>query len=296
MLRSDNRIPGRLQPFDAADSDALVENQRADHIRLSGKTLKHALFVDVGFKDATLTNIDFSYSVFVRCYFRNATLSGCKFVGCRFESCDFPGVKLYGSDLSYSQWSQTGVSTAQILANLPERPNQAHALLESLRANSLARAESVSARQYLFESMKRSREHRYRIAFSRDSYYRRKYRGLKRVEGFCRWLGMCVDRFGWGYGESPALLGFWAAMLIGGFGILYWAKSPDLFQAGSWFPRLMDYLRFSAMTFATNTPSANSLGIALIRNEIVVESLAGLAFAGALGGSVYRWLSVRQGR
>lgn len=275
MTRSDNRIPGQLKPFDAAESDAVIENQRADGCRLAGKTLKHALFVDVGFKDAKLTEIDFSYSIFVRCYFRNATLSGCKFIGARFESCDFPGVTLYQTDLSYSQWSMTGISPREILANLPEKPNQAHALLESLRANALARAESLSARRYLFESMKRSREHHYRIAFSRDSYYRRKYRGTRRFSGFVRWLGMCIDRFGWGYGESPLLLALWAVAVMGLFGMVYWIKCPALFQtnqaAGGW----LDYLRFSALTFATNTPPANPSVLELIKNELVVESLAG---------------------
>jgi Pentapeptide repeats (9 copies) len=296
---TDGKTAGTLAPFTAPETDACILNQRIDDLHLTDRRMTHAVFVGVGLKKATLRGIDFSHSTFVRCYFRDAELRGCNFTGCRFDECDFPNSTLINCTLAYSLWKDTAIEPRQILSNLPEQwPNVAHKLLDSLRTNAVAQGDGPAARKYLLAAMRFSREHYHRIAFSSASYYRDKYKGVRRASGFLRWLFSVVERWVWGYGENPALLFGWAAILVFLFAIYYGISAPSAFGFGSR-PLLTAAglaMRYSALTFATNTPAdmvhrdLDHIGAA-----VVVESLCGVIFTGVLAAVVYRRISIRRG-
>jgi hypothetical protein len=295
---TEGKDAGTLQPFHAAQIDSCFINERVDGLVLAGQQLTHAVFVGIGLKAAKFTNVDFSHSTFVRCYFRNAELRGCNFTGCRFVECDFPGAALINCQLQYSEWRDTSIDSRQILSNLPEGPNIASRLLEFLRANSLARGDGPEARRYLFAAMRCSREHYYRVAFAQASYYRDKYRGFLRIRGALRWIGLLLERLLWGYGESPALMFFWASILILGFAAYYSLRAPGLFGFGSLgvSEALKSAVQFSALAFASNTPNwAPSVKLAAIESAMVAESLVGIVFIGVIAAVVYRRISLRQG-
>lgn len=295
----EGKTAATLNPFTAPESDACILNERADKLKLNDQRLTHAVLVGVGLKDAKLRGLDFSHSVFVRCYFRNAELRGCNFTGCRFVECEFPNATLINCNLAYSIWKETDIEAGQILSNLPEWPNVAHKLLDSLRINSLALGNGPAARKYLLAAMRFSREHYRRIAFSPASYYRDKYKGSHRIRGFVRWIASVAERWLWGYGESPALLFSWAAAVVAVFAVYYGAMEPGAFGFGflPFFIAARSVLRFSALTFATNTPNRVPIdALNHIEAAVVVESLCGIIFMGVLAAVVYRRISIRQGR
>jgi hypothetical protein len=123
MWTTEGKVGGTLNPFNAPTHDAYFVNQRSDDLHLTNRQLTHCLFIDIGFKGATIRNVDFSHSTFVRCYFRGARLRDVNFTGCRFVQCDFPSARLVTCDLSYSKWDDTEIDEEEVLSNLPERPN-----------------------------------------------------------------------------------------------------------------------------------------------------------------------------
>jgi hypothetical protein len=257
------------------------------------------VFIGVGLKGAVLRNVDFSHSTFVRCYFRNAELRGCNLTGCRFIDSEFANARLINCNLAYSVWRDTEIAPAQVLSNLPEWPNVAHKLLDSLRTNAISLGDGPAARRYLLRGMKYSREHYRRIAFSTASYYRDKYRGGRRVAGLLRWLFSVAERSLWAYGESPVLLLFWAAVVIGGFSVYYAVEQPTAFGFGSvpLSAAVRSALQYSALTFATNTPMRPMVSdILTFEGALVLESLCGVIFTGVLAAVMYRRISIRQGR
>ena len=106
---------------------------------LINKVYSSSQIRDVGAKSVVFENCDFSYSVMVRAYFRNAEFLNCQFVGCHFRQCNFRGAKFSRCDFSYSSFSETQISHTDIFNQLPPRPNVRKVLAQSLRKN----AESI---------------------------------------------------------------------------------------------------------------------------------------------------------
>jgi hypothetical protein len=119
---TEGKTPSTLDPFTAPESDACILNQRVDNLTLVHRRLTHTSFVGVGLKGATVNEVDFSHSTFVRCYFRGTHFRACNFTGCRFIECDFPSVTLINCNFAYSEWKETLIDPARSPpADLPRR-------------------------------------------------------------------------------------------------------------------------------------------------------------------------------
>ena len=67
---------------------------------LEGTNHKQSHFVDIRGKGETFELMDFSYCVFIRAYFHNATFVNCNFVGTHFIDCNFRNAVLRDCDFS----------------------------------------------------------------------------------------------------------------------------------------------------------------------------------------------------
>jgi hypothetical protein len=297
---TEGKVKATLQPYNAPSEDACFINEREDSLKLEKKRINHAVFIALGLKDARFSDVDFSYSTFVRCYFRGAEFRGCNFTGCRFIDCNLRNAMMVNCSLLYTEWQQTHVSPDLILANAPEWPNIRRELMEALRVNSLSQGDGVSARKYLLASMRASIEHQKRIVKRHNHYYANKYGPKDQFLASFRLMALQSERFIWGYGESPYKLILCGAILVGIFAVYFGVKAPEVFGFGESIRTLpggfYEALQFSALTFAANTPaSSTTTTYDVIKTAMVIETLLGLVFTGVLAAVLYRWITIRQG-
>lgn len=287
-----------LQPYNAADNDAYIENEHHDRLCLSKKRLQRAVFINVALKEADISDCDFSYSIFINCYLRAAKFRGCNFTGCRFYECNFRSASLIDCKLHYTKWKETHIRKDTVLANLPSYPNVAKELLINLRMNAATIGEYDDAKYYLYESEALSRTHLLNIIKHYSDYYR-KYSIWDRVKAFFSLVTSCIERFFWGYGEKPGTLLVSALIIVSVFATIYLAKVPRLFELRDQNPKILHAFlnaeKFSVLAFAGNTPH-EMLGqqYQCINTLVTIESLFGLVFIAFLAASLHRRISTRR--
>lgn len=263
-----------------------MEGHRQDDFEISNRKLRFAKFQRLHMKNGNFVGIDFTHSRFHDCYFRHVTFTRCDFTGARFNGCNFPHAKFVECKLPYSTWTRTQVDVAELLANLPhEWPNVSRDLCNNLRTNAIEVGNGYDARRLLFEAMSFHREQLKQQVLQKRSWYQKRYGLVDRILGVLRLAASWIERYVWGYGETPWLVITWGVAAILGFGVYYWsAVLPDRSS-------FADAVELSALAFIG---AADNSGVASSSSVIVIEGTLGLLFLGLLAAVVYRWISVRQ--
>jgi len=181
-------------------SPAKYNDATLEHV-LKGKKHPYSQFTDVNGKGRVFEGYDFSYCVFVRAYFHNATFSGCKFIGAHFVDCNFRNAQIRGCDFSYATLSGSKIPTNQILNNLPDRPNVRRELLQILRRNAMSIGDYDAEKTFVVREIDAKKEH-YRLVSKRpDSYHQNKYSFWQAVWHRIKYHGLQLDWLLWGHGE-----------------------------------------------------------------------------------------------
>lgn len=190
---------------------------------------RHRRFVDTNGKGKTYDGFDFSYSLFERAYFKSATFKNCKFVGARFLECNFRSARFLTCDLSYVDFSRTFIEASEVVASLPQAPNQRRDALQNLRANAVAIGDREALGMLTLQEVAATIEHNRRALLGWDSYYREKYSSpWKRLAAAGQLLRYTLSGIVWGYGEKPwnIVLSLGGLLLILTF-VNFWAVLPD---------------------------------------------------------------------
>ncbi len=167
--------------------------------------LQYSHMSDVGAKGVEFTDCDFSYSVFLRVYFRNAKFVRCKFVGCEFERCNLRKAEFSECDFSYARFLLTQMDPMDLFDQLPPRPNVRRELARTLRKNAESIGDIEAVHACFGYEMRQTENHLKQAAAGQEEYYRKKYpKRLQRI-GFRARLWLHVfSGLSWGHGESPA--------------------------------------------------------------------------------------------
>ena len=149
-------------------------------------------FVDVNFKQCD----------FLRCYFRNCRFIRCDFTGANFKESNFRGAQFEECNFRYTTWEKTFLDEYFLNTCLPSEENLARDLARSLRVNfsQIGNYEAVNKAASIEVSL--AGQHLYNAAYSRQSYYRAKYKGWSRLVhamSNARWKSLDLL---WGNGES----------------------------------------------------------------------------------------------
>jgi len=173
---------------------------------LQGVSLKNKQFERLVATTKRFTNCDFSYSQFDSAYLRNCTFDSCKFIGCKFTNSNLRGSRFEGCVFDYAEFSQTQIEPEILDTGCPGHENLQQKFARTLRVNFDQIGDAVSANKAIKIELEAGRVHLYKAWRSRESYYRNKYPGVKRVAAFLEWLEfILLDAF-WGNGESPIKL------------------------------------------------------------------------------------------
>lgn len=137
---------------------------------------------------------------------RNCVFDSCRFVGCKFTQSNLRGSKFVGCEFDYADFSNTQIEPEILDTGCPGKENLQQKFARALRVNFHQIGDTAAANKAIKIELEASRIHLYKAWLSRESYYRKKYSGIKRVSGFFEWLVfVLLDAF-WGNGESPLKL------------------------------------------------------------------------------------------
>lgn len=190
------------------------------------------------------TNCDFSYSHFDSAYLRNCSFDSCRFVGCKFSQSNLRGSQFVGCVFDYAEFSHTQVEPEILDTGCPGHENLQQKFARTLRVNFHQIGDTIAANKAIKIELEATRIHLYKAWRSRESYYRKKYPGIKRFGVFIEWLDfVLLDTF-WGNGESAIkLLRSLAIVVLAiAIGDIYFLKNPaqwdSYFQAAKIAPQV----------------------------------------------------------
>lgn len=161
------------------------------------KVLSHVFAVTVTFVDVSFKQCDFSL-----CYFRNCRFIRCDFTGATLKDSNMRGSQFEECNFRYTTWEKTILDEHFLDTCLPSEENLARDLARSLRVNfaQIGNYEAVNKAASIEVIL--TGQHLYNAAYSRQSYYRAKYKGMSRLAhtiGHIRWKALDLL---WGNGES----------------------------------------------------------------------------------------------
>lgn len=227
------------------------------HEDFSMRDFSRVFAVEVAFVDVIFKQCDFS-----RCYFRNCRFIRCDFTGANIKESNLRGSQFEECKFQYTTWEKTFLDEHFLDTCLPSGENLARDLARSLRVNfsQIGNYEAVNKAASIEVSL--TGQHLYNAAYSRQSYYRAKYKGRFRVIqaiGHARWKALDLL---WGNGESivrVATTGLAVIVIVALF--LMWGNSQLLFTDALW----STFSHFWGIPGGTKFPDSFVVALTVIR-------------------------------
>ncbi len=164
------------------------------------------VFVRSTAKKRSFVNVDFRYCTFDACYFRDCKFDSCDFTGCRFLGSNFHGSTFVGCKFDYASFERTQIDSAILDHCCPAHENLKLRFARTLRVNFQALGDAASVNKAILVELDATSIHLHKAWRSNESYYRRKYAGVHRLNSFVDWLRFKTLDVLWGNGERPAKL------------------------------------------------------------------------------------------
>lgn len=180
----------------------------------------------------TFTRVSFKQALISNCYFRNCRFVECDFTGTQFKESNLRGTSFSSCKFAYSTWEKTFLDDRFLDACLPSEENLARDLVRTLRVNfsQIGNYEAVNRAAAL--EVKLTGQHLYNAAYSNQSYYRHKYKGLERIKHAAQHAWWKTLDLLWGNGESLFRVVATGACIIGG-GALWLSSHLPALSAGA---------------------------------------------------------------
>ncbi len=210
----------------------IVTDQAIVH-DLQGTNLRNKQFERLVATKKRFTECDFSYSKFESAYLRNCTFDSCKFIGCKFTQSNLRGSKFEGCVFDYAEFSQTQVEKEILDTGCPGHENLQQKFARTLRVNFHQIGDTVAANKAIKIELEAGCVHLHKAWRSRESYYRKKYPGVKRLGAFFEWLEYELLDALWGNGESSVKLLRTLVFVVFGIalGEVFFLKDPLLLDS-----------------------------------------------------------------
>jgi hypothetical protein len=179
-----------------------IENQDLledmENVDLTSSVIKN-----LGAKDRKFDNVKFTYARIYDCYFRKAAFHDCDFTGAKIYDSNFKDATFHCCRFDYARFSNTIVSSDQMLNSLPGYENVQREFVRSLRKNFESIGDVDGCNKCIRAELNATKKHLRKVALSGEAYYRGNYKGWRRIKG-CFELGkFLVLELVWGNGEKP---------------------------------------------------------------------------------------------
>lgn len=167
-----------------------------------GETFEHIIFLRLSAKTKKFKNVSFKYSLFDGAYLKDCRFENCNFTGCQFINSNLTGSRFRGCKFNYTTFRFTEIDSEILEYGFPSQENLKLKFARSLRLNYQQIGDAKSANKAVLLELAATEEHHKKAWKSKESYYRNKYSGKKRVWAFLDWFEFKLLDLMWGNGES----------------------------------------------------------------------------------------------
>jgi uncharacterized protein YjbI with pentapeptide repeats len=172
----------------------------------------------------------FKQSTFVGCYLRNCRFIDCDFTGAFIKETNLRGTQFENCNFKYVTWEKSQVDDDFLDYCLPSEENLARDLVRSLRVNFTEIGNYEAVNRAASVEVQLTGRHLYKAAYSKESYYRAKYKGLQRLSHAARHAQWKALDLLWGNGESLLRIFFNTALLLLAMAFLHSREANISFQ------------------------------------------------------------------
>ncbi|MBB4845850.1 hypothetical protein HNP55_004402 [Paucibacter oligotrophus] len=148
------------------------------------------------------TKISFKQANFLGCYFRNCRFIECDFTGAFVKETNLRGSQFENCTFRYTAWEKSHLDDDFLDRCLPSEENLARDLVRSLRVNFAEIGNYEAVNRAASIEVHLTGQHLYKAAYSKESYYRSKYKGGERLSHAAQHARWKVLDLLWGNGES----------------------------------------------------------------------------------------------
>lgn len=164
------------------------------------------VYVRLNARKQTIKKVNFQHCVFEGCYFNNCVFDSCNFTGCRFIACNFHLSAFTGCKFGYATFERCQIDDDILEQEAPREENLRMRFARSLRINFQQIGDAKAANKAISLELEATSIYLKKSWSSKESYFRDKYPGLKKVPQFFKWLEFGVLDAIWGNGESTLKL------------------------------------------------------------------------------------------
>ncbi len=150
----------------------------------------------------TFVGVKFKQAEFSQCYFRNCRFIRCDFTGANISKSNFRGSQYEECKFHYSTWEHTYLDEEFLDRCLPSEENLARDLVRTLRVNFGHVGNYPAVNKAASIEVALTGQHLFNAAYSKQSYYRSKYKSWNRLYHAVRHLQWKALDLLWGNGES----------------------------------------------------------------------------------------------
>lgn len=183
-------------------SGRIVCSDQAVAKDLKNEALNNRQFVRLVAREKHFVGCDFRNTTFEACYLRKCTFDSCDFSGCHFDRCQLPGTSFHGCKFDYATFHKTLIEPEILRTGCPSFENLQMRFARSLRINYQELGDSDAANEAILVELAATEVHLKKAVFSRESYYRSKYRGLQRATLAAKLVKFKALDAIWGNGEK----------------------------------------------------------------------------------------------
>lgn len=269
-------------------------NQRVDkNWNKSHIEINHSTFAKMGFLGSKFEQCDFSFCIFIDCYFKKAVFDQIKFLSCIFINCNFDLATFINCDFRYALFNDCFIKYEQMKKNLPHsEENLCADICRNLSMQCLKLGAIDDYKSYLFEERAAGETHSLRKLFHKGNSYYSKYTLIEGIEGFFEFLISKLSKLIWGYGEHIGALLRNIVIIIALYGFWYYfhgcgIELVDLSQSS-----ILSSLYLSACTFFSASFDSTA-GSYLIQIVKLSERIIGLVLMGFFGAALFRQINRR---
>lgn len=199
-----------LTPEALSDDNALIQGNRkavTDHyieknIEDKPTEYRFTLFTRLNAKKVSFKNINFSHCIFDGCYLNHCVFDSCDFNGCRFISCNFYQSSFAGCKFEYATFERTQLDDDILDNEAPWQENLCMRFARSLRMNYQQIGDAKAVNKAISLELKATSTYLLKSWKSKETYYKHKYPGFKKIRQFFLWCEFWILDFIWGNGES----------------------------------------------------------------------------------------------
>lgn len=254
------------------NSDRTTETDKKFDGDETGTRYPNRLFLRLVAKDKSFTKVDFKYTIFDSCYLRGCKFDSCDFTGCRFVGTNLHGSRFSGCKFDYATFERTPVDSDILDTECPGPENLKQRFARTLRMNYQQLGDPSAANKAMIIELEATEAHLHKAWSSKESYYRKKYSGWRRVKACFEWLSFKLLDFVWGNGEylsrliravlvvllamtifevaaydDPQRLGSYVSAFESSFAVFLGVLTPPLYA--KWYLAIVTLVRLVAMSF-----------------------------------------------